>query len=426
MRHHNPDKAAPLTDVTSGAGATQWWDALDGRIRAVLQQEWSSFYSEVLAEALGEYGIKLQQEIDNLRREFNTFERKLEVVRSELAIKDAVADATRIVKEARNRMPELEQGVRDDLRQMRRRVEETHTAIEPATARWSAEIGALDRKVARMRAQISGLEYALNEQRRERERVAREPRNEAERQQRQEERRRNEQAAMPPEAILELTPAAQDFLVVKRRASSEVKSDLECSIDEREPSGSHGIVPRAVKDSIMLGFGALGEYALGALPDRLMVQARKATLSVSSVIIPDKASAEGVLIKSTSLVWDEIVRALGADWSVAYGLPPEKWEEIVAGAFKRAQYDEVTLTPRSGDHGRDVIAVKHGVGCVKIIGSVKRYGAGKLVPYDDIRALLGVMSGERNASKGIITTTSDFPPKRCGGPLHRSVPADPP
>src|ERR1700674_1689501 len=29
----------------------------------------------------------------------------------------------------------------------------------------------------------------------------------------------------------------------------------------------------------------------------------------------------------------------------------ERWEEIVAGAFKKAGYDEVTLTPRSGDHG---------------------------------------------------------------------------
>jgi restriction system protein len=76
-------------------------------------------------------------------------------------------------------------------------------------------------------------------------------------------------------------------------------------------------------------------------------------------------------------------------------LPPEKWEEIIAGAFKRARYDEVILTPRSGDHGRDVIAVKHGVGCVKIIGSVKAYKPGNLVPYDTVRSLIGVMSGER-------------------------------
>jgi restriction system protein len=42
---------------------------------------------------------------------------------------------------------------------------------------------------------------------------------------------------------------------------------------------------------------------------------------------------------------------------------------------------------------------------------VKRYAPDNLVEYDDIRALLGVLSGERDASKGIITTTSDFPPR---------------
>jgi len=161
----------------------------------------------------------------------------------------------------------------------------------------------------------------------------------------------------------------------------------------------------------MLGFGALGASAIGALHDRIALGARKATLRVSSVIIPERATAEGVLVESTSWVWDEIVRALGDDWSLAYQLTPEKWEEIVAGAFKKAQYDEVTLTPRSGDRGRDVIAIKKGFGSVKIIGSVKAYAAGNPVPYDDVRALTGVMTGERDVSKGIITTTSDFPPR---------------
>jgi restriction system protein len=142
----------------------------------------------------------------------------------------------------------------------------------------------------------------------------------------------------------------------------------------------------------------------------LTVGARSATLSVSGIIIPERETEEGVLIKSTSLIWNEIVQALGNDWTLAYQIPPEKWEEIVAGAFNKAQY-EVTLTPRSRDYGRDVIAIKRGVGCVKIIGSVKRYAPGNLVEYDDIRALLGVLSSERDASKGIITTTSDFPPR---------------
>jgi hypothetical protein len=73
--------------------------------------------------------------------------------------------------------------------------------------------------------------------------------------------------------------------------------------------------------------------------------AQSAALSVSGIIIPERSTEEGILVKSTSLVWTEIVEVLGNDWSVAYQIAPEKWEEIVAGAFNKAQY-EVTLTPR--------------------------------------------------------------------------------
>jgi restriction system protein len=138
---------------------------------------------------------------------------------------------------------------------------------------------------------------------------------------------------------------------------------------------------------------------------------RTADLSLSSLIIPAEKTEQGVLVKSVSALWSEIVAAIGSDWSEAFRIGPERWEEIIAGAFKKAGYDDVTLTPRSGDHGRDVIAVKRGFGCVKIIGSVKAFAPGNLVSYDAVRALVGVMTGEADVSKGIITTTSDFPPK---------------
>ena len=162
----------------------------------------------------------------------------------------------------------------------------------------------------------------------------------------------------------------------------------------------------------MLGFGPLGATPLGGMfhaSSRIQTGTQTVRLSVSGIIIPHKHVEDGILLKSTSVVWTEIAQKLGADWTVAYQLSPENWEEIIAGAFSKSGYD-VILTPRSGDHGRDVIATKSGVGCVKINGSVKAYRPGNLVPCDDVRALLGVMSGERDVSKGIITTTSDFPP----------------
>ena len=89
---------------------------------------------------------------------------------------------------------------------------------------------------------------------------------------------------------------------------------------------------------------------------------------------------------------------------------------MIAAAFDQAGYDEVILTPRSGDHGRDVVAIKKGILCVRIIGSVKAYAPGKLVRPDDVRALAGVLYGDQKASKGIITTTSDFAPSIASDP----------
>ena len=138
--------------------------------------------------------------------------------------------------------------------------------------------------------------------------------------------------------------------------------------------------------------------------------AATASITVSSLIIPERKTTEGILVRSTSAIWSEIVQKLGSDWNLAFQLTSDQWEELIAGAFHKAGYDEVTKTPRSGDHGRDVIAIKRGFGCVKILGSVKAYKPDHLVEYDAVRALVGVVTADQKASKGIITTTSDFPP----------------
>jgi restriction system protein len=167
----------------------------------------------------------------------------------------------------------------------------------------------------------------------------------------------------------------------------------------------------------MLGNGPLGAAALGggssgaSTADSLRKATSVASLSIASIIIPEAKTLEGVLVSSNTAIWSEIAYSLGQDWSAAQSLSPYQWEEMVAGAFKKSGYDEVILTPRSGDLGRDVIATKHGVGCVKIIGSVKAYKPEHLVGHDDVRALLGVLSGETNASKAMLTTTSGFAPK---------------
>jgi restriction system protein len=140
------------------------------------------------------------------------------------------------------------------------------------------------------------------------------------------------------------------------------------------------------------------------------------TLLLQTVIVPGEKTSEGTIIQAVALPWFEIIEHLKGDWNIAYQISPEKWEEMIAGAYKRAGFNPVTLTPRSGDHGRDVIAIKKGLGVGRVIDQVKRYKPPRLVDANDVRALMGVLHTD-GASKGFLTTTSDFAPGIRSDPL---------
>ena len=86
------------------------------------------------------------------------------------------------------------------------------------------------------------------------------------------------------------------------------------------------------------------------------------------------------------------------------------FEEMVAASYEVAGFDKVILTPRSGDLGRDVIATRNGFYSVRVLDQAKRYSPGNLVPAKDVRELYGVLMKDQKASKGLVTTTSDFAP----------------
>jgi restriction system protein len=160
----------------------------------------------------------------------------------------------------------------------------------------------------------------------------------------------------------------------------------------------------------MLGHYPLGSAPLGSVGDSFTPPTPPTLLLQQSIVTFGKKTDEGRLINSVLVPWFDIIKTLENDPNAAYEIPAEKWEEIIAGAYKRADFDEVTLTPRSGDYGRDVIAVKKGLGQIRVIDQVKAYKPGHLVTANDVRALLGVLLGD-GGSKGFLTTTSDFAPR---------------
>jgi restriction system protein len=131
-----------------------------------------------------------------------------------------------------------------------------------------------------------------------------------------------------------------------------------------------------------------------------------------AVITSYEKTSEGQLIRAVTLPLRGIIAAIQKDPSLMYQIDPRKWEEIIAAAYDEShQFDEITLTPQSGDRGRDVIAVKNGFGSVRLIESVKRKTPGHVVTAEEVDALIGGLSKDQKASKGIVSTTWKFAPK---------------
>lgn len=147
--------------------------------------------------------------------------------------------------------------------------------------------------------------------------------------------------------------------------------------------------------------------------DEVLVPPNEFPVLVSpAVIVPYDKTFEGELIKAQTIPLLAIIRKILEDPARMYEIDPRTWEEIIAATYEASgQFDRVTLTPRSGDHGRDVIAEKIGFGSVRLIESVKRYKPGNEVTADEVRALLGVLSGDQRATKGVVSTTWEFAPK---------------
>jgi restriction system protein len=128
-----------------------------------------------------------------------------------------------------------------------------------------------------------------------------------------------------------------------------------------------------------------------------------------ALIEPGQPTDEGVLIAAVTPAWRRFLKLLATDPNAFMQLDPRQMEELIAGGYEQDGW-AVTLTPRSGDGGKDIIAVRSDVGAIRILDQVKRYGPGCLVTADEVRSMWGVLDRDRRASKAVVSTSSGFAP----------------
>ncbi len=134
--------------------------------------------------------------------------------------------------------------------------------------------------------------------------------------------------------------------------------------------------------------------------------------SFGAIVNFEIAVPDGQIISCIDPMYRYLIGLIEKNPEVIHEIDSRKWEEIIAAAYDKEGFDEVILTPRSADLGRDVIAIKkRGFGSIKFIDQVKAYKPGHIVTADEVRSMLGVLYAEQNASKAIFSTTSTFAPR---------------
>jgi restriction system protein len=183
----------------------------------------------------------------------------------------------------------------------------------------------------------------------------------------------------------------------------------------------------ASRGKTVLGFMEHGQFRTSGIPDQNFYTFSKNYLHVVRVENPtneiEGMSEFGVCISAQILTperhsqlvlrtpWEAIFEAIQSDPASIYQFSkdPRAFEEFIADTYRLDGF-EVELTPRSNDGGVDVIATKAGFGAIKILDQAKAYAEHRRVTANDVRAAYGVLCMQQDASKVVVTTTSDFAP----------------
>jgi len=128
-----------------------------------------------------------------------------------------------------------------------------------------------------------------------------------------------------------------------------------------------------------------------------------------NIIVPDQRIVTDLSEISNTI--PQLINLIKEDSSYIYRISTREFEQIIAEIFKRQGFD-VTLTKRTRDGGKDVIAInKNALGLeTSYFIECKRHALESKVDVGIVREVYGVHSSRNGPNKSIIATTSTFTP----------------
>lgn len=130
--------------------------------------------------------------------------------------------------------------------------------------------------------------------------------------------------------------------------------------------------------------------------------------SDSTLLILDLVDEVHQRLETVQFLPVALLDAIAENPELMIGMDPRDFEKLVAQLLESLEFENIILTPRSGDGGRDVIATKFIAGIPLLFSfECKRYS--NKIGLDIMRGLLGsVAHGPTKVNKGVLVTTSSF------------------
>lgn len=116
------------------------------------------------------------------------------------------------------------------------------------------------------------------------------------------------------------------------------------------------------------------------------------------------------LLRRVNYLPFDLIRRFRSEPALMREISPRDFEMVVAELLLRLEFDDVVLTPRSNDGGKDIVA-RRTVNDIpmKFFFECKRYGPDRKVGIPELRSLLGsVAQHGAEANIGVLATTSTF------------------
>lgn len=126
-----------------------------------------------------------------------------------------------------------------------------------------------------------------------------------------------------------------------------------------------------------------------------------------NLILPEEFRARLEAVKFLPIkIFEKILK----DPSFMHSMDPLDFEKLVAELLDKSGFENIIITPRSDDKGRDILATNRVCEIPMLFAfECKRYAPNRKIGPHIMRALLGTIThANTKANKGVLVTTSSF------------------